>query len=212
MNASVIPLERGGRPLVSVECDDRDLVAGLRRGEKWAAELLFDRYAPAITRMLRRTLGHERHEELVDLIHEVFVQAIGSIDKLRDADALLGWLLRIAAHTAYHTMRRRRARSWLRFDDASELPEVPEQPAPPEIQQAFRRLYELLEKFPADERLVFCLRYIEGLELTQVADTCDISLSTAKRRIAKAQRRFVSLAGQDAVLREWLKEGATWND
>lgn len=185
---------------------------GLRSGDKWAAELLFDRYAPAITRMLRRTLGYERHEELIDLVHEVFVQAIGSIDKLRDPDALLGWLLRIAAHTAYHSMRKRRARSWLRFEDSAELPEVPEQPTPPEIHQACRHLYKLLDKFPADERLAFCLRYIEGLELTQVAETCEVSLSTAKRRITKASKRFVSLASQDSVLREWLKEGDLWTD
>lgn len=190
--------------------DDRAIVEGIRRGEPWAAELLFERHGPAVTRMLRRTLGCERHEELVDLVHEVFAQAIASMDRLREAEALLAWLQRISAHVAYRTMRNRRARRWLSFLQPDQLPEVPHEAASPEIQQACRRVYGVLERLPASERLVFSLRMLEGLELVEVAAACEISVSTAKRRIAKAQKRFASLAAQDAVLRDWLQEGVAW--
>ncbi len=207
---NAVPTTKAPRKVLPFSRDDRAIVEGMRRGECWAAEEMFDRYAPAVTRMLRRTLGQERHEEMADLVHEVFAQAMDSIGSLKDPTALLAWLLRIATHTAYRTIRRRRARSWLTFREPELLPDIPDVPASAEIQQACRRLYRILDLLPATERIVFCLRFIERLELTHVADACGVSLSTAKRRVAKAQARFVALATQDAVLREWLEEGERW--
>src|SRR5688572_11788840 len=110
--------------VVPLSTSDEAIVQGLTSGEPWAANALYDRYAPAIERILRRTLGGERHTELADLLHDVFVEAIHSAPKLRDSVALLAWLQKIAVHTAYRTMRRRRARSWLWFREPEELPAV----------------------------------------------------------------------------------------
>jgi RNA polymerase sigma-70 factor, ECF subfamily len=49
------------------------------------------------------------------------------------------------------------------------------------------RLYEVLERLPADQRLAWSLRYLEGEGLEVVASTCGCSLSTAKRRVGAAK-------------------------
>jgi RNA polymerase sigma-70 factor (ECF subfamily) len=190
--------------------DDAALVAGLRAGEPWARAALFDRYAPHVERMLRRVLGHERHTDMADLVHDAFVQALASIDSLRDAEALLAWMQTIAARTAYRAIRARRARRWLRFWEPAEIPEVVCDGVDPGVIEAHRRTYALLDRMPAEERLLFALRYIDGMELERMAALREVSLATLKRRLARAEERFSRLAQHDEVLRPWLEEGGRW--
>jgi len=197
------------RVLPSVR-DDVELVAGLRAGEPWARAAFFDRYAPLVERMLRRILGHDRHTEMADLVHDTFVQALTSLDRLRDPSALPAWMQAVAAHTAYKTIRSRRARRWLRFWEPEELPEVPVEGVDPEVAEAYRRTYAVLERFPSEERVAFSLRYLEGMDVARVAATCGVSLATIKRRLARAEQRFVRAAQRDEVLRPWLEGGGRW--
>ena len=190
--------------------DDTALVAGLQAGEAWARAALFDRYAPQVERILRRILGHDQHTDFADLIHDAFVQALASIDGLRDADALLAWMQTIAARTAYRAIRARRIRRWLCFWEPEDLPEMLAPGIEPEILEAHRRTYAVLDALPARERVAFALRYIEGMELAKVAAVLDISLATVKRRLTRAEQRFARAAERDPVLKPWLKEGGRW--
>ena len=40
------------------------------------------------------------------------------------------------------------------------------------------------------ERLAWTLRHVDGLKLTEVAETCSTSLTTTKRRLAEADARI----------------------
>jgi RNA polymerase sigma-70 factor (ECF subfamily) len=51
------------------------------------------------------------------------------------------------------------------------------------------------------------LRYIDGMELTAVAQACGVSLATIKRRLSRAQVTFSALAARQSVLVEWLETG-----
>lgn len=190
--------------------DDHALVEGLRAGEAWARAALFDRYAPDVERILRRILGYELHTDMADLVHDTFVQVLSSLENLRDAGALRGWIQSIAAHTAYRTIRARRVRRWLRFWEPSELPEVAIEGVDPDVREAFRRTYHALDRLPAEERVAFVLRHVEGMDLGQLAETCRVSLSTIKRRLARAEARFTRAAQRDEVLKHWLEEGGRW--
>ena len=190
--------------------DEATIVSGLQRGETWAKAAFFDRCAPQVERIVRSILGHHKHDDLADVIHDTFVQALGSLHNLRDAAALVGWVQSVAANTAYKTIRARRARRWLLFWAPSDVPDLTAPGVSPELAEAYRRTYALLDRLPAEERVAFALRYIEGLELNQVAEMCDVSLATIKRRLAKAEKRFAAAAQRDNVLREWLEEGGRW--
>lgn len=208
------PLSRlrdNDRKVVPLDTSDAAIVAGLRTGEPWAANALYDRYAAVIERMLRRTLGYERHADFEDLLHEVFVQALASTKHLRDAAALLAWLRTISTRVAIRTIRRRKARNWLLFLAPEEIPELEVSDPSHEVRQACSSFYCLVRKLPATEQVVFTLRYVDGLEIASLAEACDMSLSTTKRRLAKAEARFFSLAASDPVLSSWLKEGKTWS-
>ena len=65
----------------------------------------------------------------------------------------------------------------------------------------------MLDTLPADERIAFALRYIDERPLLEVAEACDCSLATIKRRLSKAEQRFTRLAQRDTVLAERLARG-----
>jgi RNA polymerase sigma-70 factor (ECF subfamily) len=48
------------------------------------------------------------------------------------------------------------------------------------------RVYRVLDGMPANQRIAWALRHIEGEPLENVASLSDCSLATAKRRIAAA--------------------------
>jgi RNA polymerase sigma-70 factor (ECF subfamily) len=191
--------------------DDAALVAGLRAGEAWARAALFDRYAPHVERILRRVLGNDRHGDMADLVQDAFVQALGSLDHLREAEAMLAWMQTIAARTAFRAIRARKARAWLKFWEPAELPELSVEGADPDVLEAHRRTYALLERMPAEERVIFALRYLDGMELERIAEIREVSLATLKRRLSRAEQRFAHAAERDSVLRPWLQEGGRWS-
>jgi RNA polymerase sigma-70 factor (ECF subfamily) len=189
------------------------LVAGLRAGNPGAKAAFFARYAPDVERLVTHLIGPDR--ELADILQEVFVQALSSVGSLRDPSALKPWLLRIATHCARRTLRTRSRRSWLRFFVDGEE-EARYEPATAELdaegRETVRAVYASLGRMPTDERVAFALRYIDGMELTEVAEACAVSLATVKRRIRRAEERFVVVASRHPALAHWLKEGARWHD
>jgi RNA polymerase sigma-70 factor (ECF subfamily) len=190
--------------------DAEALLSGLRAGEPWAKAALFERYAPQVQRQLRKLLGPQPCLELPDLIHDVFVRALAAIHQLRDASALRSWMQAITMRTAYRALRMQRARRWLRFWEPIEATELPTDAIDGEVIDAYKRTYAVLDRMPAAERIVFALRYIDGMELSPIAVACEVSLATVKRRLARAEQRFAAAARRDEVLRAWLQEGSRW--
>jgi RNA polymerase sigma-70 factor (ECF subfamily) len=203
---------RAARPQVvplPIRDSDVALVAALRAGRPEARHALFDRYGGDVERVLYRILGPD--QEITDLLQDVFLAALGSIDKLRQPEALRGWLTGIAVRKARKCILRRRRWRFIQLLPPSELPEREAVLPPAEVSEALQRTYALLERLPADERVAFALRFIDSMELTDVAAACEVSLATIKRRLARAQQTFHTLAARDALLREWLEpetEGA----
>ena len=135
-----------------------------------------------------------------------------SIHGLKDPSALEPWLARVATHTARKIIRTRSRRRWLRrFTDSAE--EERYEPSAiafaPEARQALRAVYRVLDVLPADERIAFSLRFIDGMELTEVAAACGVSLATIKRRLSKSEQRFGTVARRYPELLPWMQGGGS---
>lgn len=193
-----------------IERDDAELLRRLQRGDPWAKAVLFERYGALVERIARRILGVERHTTFADVVHDAFVSAYASVHQVTDAAALTSWMKSVAVHTACKSIRQHKARSWLSFFSPEDLPEPAARGADAELREAHDRTYRLLGSFPLEERAAFALRYIEGMELTEAAAACGVSLATIKRRIARAEARFVRAAQRDPVLATWIEEGTRW--
>ena len=191
---------------VRAAATDAMLVAEIQSGSTAAAGMFFDRYGGHVERLIWSLLGPEPEAE--DVLHEIFVRALEGIDSVEDPSRLKSWLTGITVYTAREWIRRRTRRRWLRF--VEELPERNAPAASEEVNEATRCTYEVLSSMSADDRVFFSLRFIEGMELSEVALACDVSVSTAKRRLKDAEKHFIARARRCEALLPWLEEGGRW--
>lgn len=200
------PLPAGGRPALRlvpkapVAIDDGALVRALREGSPGAPELLWDRYASVVRGLLRRSLGPE--DEVEDLVQDVFLRFFSRMGRLREPAALRSFLLGIAVRVLRSELRRRRVRR--RFGGGrdslrSDLADAVGSNAEP----AWRMRW-LLDQLKPETKILFLLRYVEGLDVAEIASTLEVSLATAKRRLRRANDTIASLAGQDPLLAQYM--------
>jgi RNA polymerase sigma-70 factor (ECF subfamily) len=181
---------------------DVEILGALHARSASGGAALYDRYHRHVRRVLIRVLGP--NGDLNDLVQDVFVTAINTIDRVVGPESLRPWVTSIAVFTARDAIRRRNRRRFLLLTPSEDLPET-EAPVPtPELDEALRTTYRVLSKMPADERIAFALRFIDGMELVEVAGACRVSLATIKRRVQRSRQRFVSIASQYDALSEWL--------
>ena len=187
--------------------DDAELVAALHRGDRAARTVLVQRYEPLVERLVAGALGID--SEISDVIQDVFVGVFEGIRSLKDASALRSWIATLAVFTARGRIRRRRRWRWIRFLAPEDVPEVPVSGPQGETHEAVRATYRALDTLPDDERMAFSLRFISEMQLTEVASACRVSLATVKRRLARAEKRFVEAAKDHPALRERLTHRGT---
>lgn len=149
-------------------------------------DALFRRYSSYVAAVAHRLLG--RDEEVDDTIQEVFLVAVKSLKTVRDPGAIRGWLARITVRTARQRLRKRRMRQFLGLESPVAYENVSDTGANGEDRALLARVYRVLDAMPANQRIAWSLRYIEGEPLENVATLSGCSLATAKRRIAAAAR------------------------
>ena len=69
--------------------------------------------------------------------------------------------------------------------------------------EALTRFYKILDRVNTTDRTAFVLRFMEGLELAEVATALGLSLATTKRRLARVWARVILLVERDPVLVEY---------
>jgi RNA polymerase sigma-70 factor (ECF subfamily) len=206
--ATLLPFQRPsrqGEPAPAsarrhIESGDDALCALARDGDHAARSEIFVRYKLPIARTIAAIIGPDAEAE--DLVHETFLRAFDRLDDVESAARLGSWLRAFAVFVSREWLRKKARRRWLLFAD------VPESPAPSladGMRDAVRDAFTVLDKLPVDERTAFSLRYVEGLEIEELALAMDMSVSTAKRRLRAAEERFQTLAVTRPSLREYVR-------
>jgi RNA polymerase sigma-70 factor (ECF subfamily) len=184
---------------------EAQMLTNLQTGDRRAQALFFDRYERDVRRVLVRILGTS--PDVADALQDTFVRALNNVSQVKEALALRNWLLRVAVTVAFDQLRRRKRLRWLVFSSDATV-DLPVDGGSPELRAALRDTYRVLDKLPHDERVAFALRHVEEMELEEIADVCGVSLSTIKRRLAKAELRFRTIAKRQPGLADWVDEEA----
>ncbi|MES1205494.1 MAG: RNA polymerase sigma factor [Pseudomonadota bacterium] len=183
---------------------DAELARALVRGDKDAPYAAWLRFAPAARGNLRRLLGPGFDED--DLCQEVFLRFFQRVPGLRDPDAIRGFLFAVCLRVSRKELRRRWLRRWLRLTEDGTLPESGAagevDPAAVEARDAVNRYYAILDHIGGEARTMFVTRYIEGLELTEVARLYGLSVSTTQRRLGRVSKRVDAMVRRDPLLAE----------
>jgi RNA polymerase sigma-70 factor (ECF subfamily) len=157
---------------------------------------LYRRYASYVAAIAARILG--RDHELDDLVQDAFVNALRGLRGLREPAAIKGWLAKITVRLATRRLRARRLRRALFLDrDVGECEPVCAPSASDEERALVAKVYRALDRMPAAERVAWVLRHVQGEPLHRIPELCDCSLSTAQRRLARAQRALESELAHD---------------
>lgn len=195
-------------PVGSAVSGPSELADSVRASDPRAVAKLFDLYGQHVERVLVRTIG--RDHELDDMVQDVFLGAYKSGANYQGNDEQLkAWISRIAVFTARGYLRKRRRKWWLRSEAPSELPEVAAGDSDPHMQEVLRRTYSAMDQLDPDLRIPLALRELESMELAEIAEACDCSVSTIKRRLQRARKAFERIAKKDPLLRDWLLEDET---
>lgn len=192
---------------IPVVATDAEILAAVAERRAVGCAALYDRYHRLVRRILIRLLG--AHEEVHDLVQDVFLSAVRTIHRVRTPEMLRSWMTSVAVLTARQELRRRRRKRFLLFLPTQDLPEVEASQSPPDVREALRVTYRILSTLPADLQIAFVLRFIEGMELTDVAEACQVSLATIKRRLGSAKDRFEKAAQREPALSRWLEGWVT---
>lgn len=178
--------------------EEQDLARACAAGDRAAQVRLFRLEVQSVHRLLRRVLGAT--PTLEDLIQETFIRVFRSLATFRGEAHLGTWIGRIALRVAFDHLRQSRppaARLEVVPDLASDDPDAERQLM---AREGLRRLYRILERLDAKQRIAFTLCAIDGRPQQEVADLMSASLVATKARIWRARREVDRLARLDPLL------------
>lgn len=156
----------------------------LESGDERAFTTLFKRHASHVAHVVYRVMGNDM--DLDDIVQETFLAAAAKMPSLLDASRLRPWLTAIALRKMRRRFGERGRRRKLLERHVAETPQTTAVSQPEEV----RSLYRALDEVPAKYRIPWILHRLEEHSLPEVAELCEVSLATVKRRVAETEKRL----------------------
>ncbi len=180
-------------PESQLRARDEQLIEAVTLGDRYAFEMLYNHYAPAVFGLALKMLKDQAAAE--EAVQEVFWRVwrrAGSFDLRR---SFAPWLFSIAHNYCIDELRCRRGKPQLVYDTAdrpvlsgiiSET-EVVETALQSELRQI---VGVALQQLPVEQREVLELAYFGGLTQREIATLLDNSLGTVKTRVQLGIRKL----------------------
>lgn len=158
--------------------DELHVVLLAQCGDPAALETLLLRNQHSLSRYISGLVGAAAAD---DVLQEVFVKIWQNLRWLHQPELFRHWAYRIATRACYQHLKR--AREWSdRFDEAVALEDLP---APTNHRiDVLSGMDTLLKRVSPASRAVLLLHYVEELSIEETAAVLDISVGTAKSRLA----------------------------
>jgi RNA polymerase sigma-70 factor, ECF subfamily len=145
------------------------VVRAAQAGDCEAFGVLYERFAAYVHAIL---LARMPAGEAVDLVQDIFLQALERLGALREPAAFAGWLGAIA---------RNRATDFLRYRPMTQPFEDREaQSAPPDARIEAERVLTVIQRLPEAYRETLILRLVEGLNGPEIAGVTDLTPASVR--------------------------------
>ncbi len=162
------------------------LVLEAMRGDRAAFEQLVAHWQE---RLWQHAYGLTRRDDTAwDVVQESWIAIARGLRRLKEPQAFRAWAFMIVTRAAIARARR------VRIDDGARDITLEPEPAlandPDDRSQAVADLRAALSRLDDEERALLSLRYLEELELTELARVFDIPVGTVKSRLHTARARL----------------------
>jgi RNA polymerase sigma-70 factor, ECF subfamily len=142
-------------------------------------------------RVFRYVLGSLRDRDAAQtLAQECFLRAYRSRDRFRGESSISTWLMQIAVNLVRDEVRSRRWKFWRAA--APDQPAMPDHAAGPErvllARERVDAVWRAASRLPEQQRTVFLLRFVEEMELLEIAAAAGMSESAVKVQLYRAIR------------------------
>jgi RNA polymerase sigma-70 factor, ECF subfamily len=169
-----------------------------RQGDQEAFARLVEAYQVPVYNLAYRMLGVPTEAE--DAAQETFIRAYTRLDTFDPARKFSSWILSIASHHCVDRLRRRG--NVVSMEDVSARQWLPDEHPKPEEQalgrEQSRIIHTILERLPAQYRLVIILRYWHDLSYEEIAEMTHTTESAVKSRLHRAREMMSGLlTGQE---------------
>ncbi len=152
-----------------MEEKDGELVGRARRGDEQAFAVLYRRYRDWAASLAFRFCGDR--DEALDVLQETFAYFFRRLPTFELRAQLKTFLYPVVKHIALNRKRARRS---------------PAPVAEPSVAPADSAIDHLLGGLSEAHREVVCMRFVDGLELAEIAEALEIPIGTVKSRLHHA--------------------------
>jgi RNA polymerase sigma-70 factor (ECF subfamily) len=168
-----------------------------------AEKIAADEFSAVVTKLrpqiFRFLLSSTRDVDLAEtLTQECFLKAHRNWQSFRGESSAMTWLMRIAINLQKDHWRNRRMQFWRQtqthavdLDEASEWLPSGERSAEQKLlaRERVAQVGQAVKKLSARQRTVFLLRYVEEMELSEIAQATDLNVGTVKAHLSRALAR-----------------------
>ena len=181
---------------------ESELVEKLRSGDMAAIEKFYNTYRSRLYNLVFEQVGGDQ-AATEDLVQEIFLAALNSIDRFRGDSQLYTWLYSIAHHkvTDFHRRRAKESRPWEQVPNGHVI--KPEQIADNEqlasstleAEETRDTIQQALVDLPQDYQQVLVLKYFDEMPVQEISQLMDRSPKSVEGLLSRARNAMrVSLA------------------
>ena len=154
---------------------------------------LVRQYRPRVFRFLLASLRNRETAE--NLTQDCFIRAYQARGQFRGASSIGTWFLQIAANLVRNHESNSRLRFWRRAlhanaDGADLVHAIPDGRQSPEelalIREQVQAIWNTAASLPVRQRTVFLLRFVEDLDLLEIAEVTGMKEGTVKTHLFRA--------------------------
>lgn len=165
---------------------DAAAIAAVLEGDVDAFAVLVDRYESEFLAFAKYMTGSA--DEAADVLQESFVRAYRSLRRCKDRENFKGWLFRIVSNQCKtHLARRKRRKTESLADRAAELQASDNPHADLQEADVKQRVHEALQTLPDDQREALVLKYLHGLDISEMTKVLKASRSAIKMRLLRGR-------------------------
>lgn len=175
---------------------EQALVERFRRGDDSAFDGIVQRHAADVAAMANRLLGWP--QDIDDVVQDVFLAAFTGLRRFRGDCGLRTWLFTITVNMCRRRQRRRvfRIRTVAIDEDSPHLCAEEDVARAAMDTETFVRVRRAVRALPPKYREVVVLRYLQGLETSEMCELLGITANAMQVRLSRAREQLKQSLGE----------------